>query len=997
MKRIFSAILALTLTLGLFANLSLGASATTTASDFDYLTSSFRNADAKIATMEKYIENDKYEFYVENTSGEFAVKNKLTGQTFLSNPYDVAKSGASDEMKQELLSQVLIKYTDSGVDKAYNSFKDCVKLNQIKVKHLKNGVRVEYTIGNEETRKLVPMQISQERFESVIYQYVEEGSTFAADRLKVLYDLKDINDPTLTVKGKQELVNKYPIVEQFPIYVFATDAKDQEIIRAETWIKTYCPQYSFEDLEYDYEIVGYEAQNKAPAVFKLALEYTLDENGFSMRFGANGLRFDESNFTLKEIAVLPYAGAGTSSNSGYLFVPDGSGTIMRFEDITSSVVVSGKMYGQDYAYHKITGTTEKQVTMPVYGLAQAINETTMDPETGNVVSKPVWGGYFAIIEEGDTLVNVRAETGGTVHPYNTIYTVFNPRPSDTYSINDAVSSGTAEWTVVSERKYTGNFKLKYYLLEDSEKAANGGSEKTYEASYVGMAKAYRDYLTEKGVLTPLANVKDDVPLYLESFGTVDTQEKVLSFPVTEETPLTTFEDLKTMTGELREGGVRNINLRLTGFVNGGLYSLPPTKADFQSEVGGDSGFKEFTQYAKDNNIGVYTDFDFVFLHNTGWFDGFSYSNNAVKTIDGRYTQRQQYYSDIQSLGANGEVVMSVSSLKEFYLKVKEDLEELGATGISAATLGKYLNSDFNTDAPYNREDARYETAKVLGLMKQDFGGVMTDAGNAYTWQYADHILNVALDSSRFINTSQAIPFVGMVLHGSVEFAGEPLNTAGDIDYEILKMIENGASPYFKLSYRNAEKLKEDMALSQYYSVRYDIWKEDLIKYYNEINEALKDVQTATIENHEFVEASRIPGELEKKEDEEALAEATEKNETEKRRTEEKERRAALLEEKLAARELLNNPPETNADGEETTQATETTQTTETTETAEEPTEETPAEEEELIDLTTKYLTQTGTVVKVTYSNGKTFILNYNNFDITCDGVEVPSLGFKVVK
>ena len=108
---------------------------------------------------------------------------------------------------------------------------------------------------------------------------------------------------------------------------------------------------------------------------------------------------------------------------------------------------------------------------------------------------------------------------------------------------------------------------------------------------------------------------------------------------------------------------------------------------------------------------------------------------------------------------------------------------------------------------------------------------MSDKGNVYTWQYIDKMLNVSLQSSRSLYASASVPFMGVVLHGSVEFAGSALNMAGDVDYDLLKAIENGAGIYFILSYDNTELLKEDFKLSKYYSVRYDIWRDELVQRY----------------------------------------------------------------------------------------------------------------------------------------------------------------------
>ena len=103
-----------------------------------------------------------------------------------------------------------------------------------------------------------------------------------------------------------------------------------------------------------------------------------------------------------------------------------------------------------------------------------------------------------------------------------------------------------------------------------------------------------------------------------------------------------------------------------------------------------------------------------------------------------------------------------------------------------------------------------------------------------------------------------MPFLGVVLHGYMNFAGTPLNMEGDVEYAKLKAIENGASPYFILSYKNNEILKDYYQLSHYYSIRYDIWQEDVVELYNELNSVLKDVQSKPIVAHSFLSGMRVP-------------------------------------------------------------------------------------------------------------------------------------------
>jgi hypothetical protein len=48
-----------------------------------------------------------------------------------------------------------------------------------------------------------------------------------------------------------------------------------------------------------------------------------------------------------------------------------------------------------------------------------------------------------------------------------------------------------------------------------------------------------------------------------------------------------------------------------------------------------------------------------------------------------------------------------------------------------------------------------------------------------------------------------------------------------------------------------------MFLSENYSVNYNIWKEDVIKYYNELNALMGDLQTSPIIDHKFITGTRV--------------------------------------------------------------------------------------------------------------------------------------------
>ncbi|MBQ5649212.1 MAG: hypothetical protein IIV03_03635, partial [Clostridia bacterium] len=129
----------------------------------DYTKLEFKTVEAKLDTMQKMVWNDRYELYVEPWTGEVYCYDTITGQVLSTNPYDLYSTGTTEKKRAELLSQIIIKYTDTtGTSKQYTSYEDAAAMEQIAVKKIKGGVRIEYTIGRSQSSFLVPRYISCE-------------------------------------------------------------------------------------------------------------------------------------------------------------------------------------------------------------------------------------------------------------------------------------------------------------------------------------------------------------------------------------------------------------------------------------------------------------------------------------------------------------------------------------------------------------------------------------------------------------------------------------------------------------------------------------------------------------------------------------------------------------------------------------------------------------------------------------------------------------------
>lgn len=986
----------------------------------DYKTEVYANPEQKLADMILVKEEKGYQMWFEEFTGEVAIVDTASGQVHFSNPIDISQTSASPAVKEELLSQVIINYKDNDVSKKMFSYTEAALRGQITRKNIKGGMRVEYTLGEQQTIRLVPRMIKVERFESLILSQIE--NEWLREKLVSFYTKKDPSDPSLTERGILEMQSKFPITMEMAVYVCDPEIKARELRELEEIIKQYCPTYTYEELDADHSETGYEGADAAPPRFRIALEYSITDNGISVSCPANSIEFDESAYQFDTLIYLPYFDAGSNTYTGYTLIPDGTGALVRYEDVKGQTYnISGVVYGDDFAYHEIRGTNSQVMRWPVWG--NMVNYGELAPERFQSKAAPTEGegdtaaasadstastasttkkkledkngipsdpvtysnGYLAIITEGDSLATLMTAHGGTLHPYNTVYAQFTPRPSDEYNLADSISvSASASWTVTSDRKYTDRYRIEYIFLTDENVAAEKGIKEYYPTDYVGMATACRDYFTANGYITKRESADENLPLFIETFGTTETLERVLSFPVEVDTPLTTFEDIKTMQAELTEMGVSgSINFRLTGYYNGNMdYFTYPSKLKWNKVVGGADGFADLVSYANQTGFKIYPDFDFAYNNFRDLFDGFSLKRDAIKTIDDRYTRRRAYDPATQTFDRTFALCVSPVSYERFYKKFGPEYLSYGNVNISVGSLGTDLNSDFDEDEPYHREDNKEYTKEFLQQLDNDYESVMISGGNAFALPYADTIVEVSLDSSRFVKASECVPFMGMVLHGSKIFTGTAINMEGDIDEMILRSIENGASLYFTLSYQNTNRLKESFTNSKYYSVNYEIWKDDVVEYYTKLNDATHDLQTSYIVDHEFIAGERIPDDDEIEADAAAAAAAEEALAEEEALAAEKAAKAEKLAERLAAQ--YGTADDAAAADDTTTAANDTTDEDTTDNGGLNEFGEVIVAEEEEKEVPEKYALTSGTLVLVTYENGVQFVLNYNSFRVTTE-------------
>ena len=553
---------------------------------------------------------------------------------------------------------------------------------------------------------------------------------------------------------------------------------------------------------------------KKEQLFEITLKYELDEESLIVSVPMSDVVYNEKIPPLR-ISVLPHFGAALNSEQGYLFVPDGSGAIIEFDDDKySSINYYTNVYGND----KVLNVTERpqqtaQTALPVFGIHKG----------GSSV--------LAIIEDGDAIAAVNAARAGAYSSFNEVYASFTAFASESISVGSITNTKSVG---TQSDCYQGTLRVKYVFLSAED------------SGYDGMASYYREYLAATGQLTK--SDRAAAGLNLELLGAADKLKSVLGIKYTGTETLTSAGEAVDILKELSDKGVSGINLKYTGWFNGGLKQELPVKIKISSAIGGKKEFLALAEYTDANNIGFYPSVE-ILTAVTG-SSGFNRFDSVSRQIDQK--DAKEYVYDLVTGEEDGyRYIISPSALPEIFGKFTDAYSGLSVNGLCISDIGKCVFADYTKNENIDRVTAANIYRQLLNGIDETYDAVMTTGGNLYSASYSDIILEAPFESSGFNITDRSVPFYQIVYHGSLSYSGEPLNTAYDYDYPLLKSIEYGGTPYFQLMAADGSVIK-NTDYSIYCSSSYEVWKEQVAEAYSMSEDALKDVKNAYITGHEML-------------------------------------------------------------------------------------------------------------------------------------------------
>ncbi|MCM1231977.1 MAG: DUF5696 domain-containing protein [Ruminococcus flavefaciens] len=565
----------------------------------------------------------------------------------------------------------------------------------------------------------------------------------------------------------------------------------------------------------------------------IPVEYRLNEKGMKASVVVGEIEEDLENMGnyLTEISFLPYFGAVDSEATGYILVSDGSGALIYLNNEKASYgSYSQRVYGRDAALVTEKMSTEEETArIPVFGL-----------KDGN-------RGFLAIISEGDTNATVNAMTSGVLSSYNNAYVTFQYRPytktsflqGNLYASNGAGGDSQISLTVSPVIPEMKAFSVEYNLLFEED------------LDYVDMAEVYREYLREKYGLSASGDV-GNAPFYLNLLGGLEVEDYFLGIEVNKLESLTTFEQAEEIIGELMSVGIDNMVVKYSGWQKGGIESKIPRKIQFEKKLGGASGYQALVDYAEENGIELFMDFDFVNLYKSG--NKVSVYSDAAQTVGS--TPAYQYTYDYNLLTKNNSEswnLLTPARMEESVYAMLEKKEKLKGAQLALSSLGNTIYSDYtHKENGIDRADVKETWERIFDLCAEEFEFVMVDNGNAYTFPYVSHIYNAPMSSLKYDIEDEEIPFYQIVLHGLVSYSTEPVNLSAVPENQVLKAVETGSSLSACLMYAENGTLA-DTKYNYIYSSNYEAWINDISTYYDRTQDFLELVADSVITGHERVQ------------------------------------------------------------------------------------------------------------------------------------------------
>lgn len=734
------------------------------------------------------MENENLTFELDPATSHFTVTDKSTNLVWRSNPENADKDPIAIAANKDLMrSTAIVTYTNSSGSIDLENYTLSIVNRNYNIEQVSDTeIHVKYAIGRIEREYQIPSAIPKERYEA----FLDSVKKSTQKKIKSSYSLYE-PDKLSKKKNLEETMALYPAIAEQAMYILNSDVKASNKEKLEGYFAE--AGYTREDYELDLQWVAASRETGGP-VFNVTYIYRLEGNDLVVEVPYEEIRC-RGDYPITSVAVLPMFGAVDNAHEGFILLPEGGGALIRYNNgkLAQNPYYSN-LYGWNYSTYRNELVNETRSSFPVFGMT---NET---------------GSFICIIEGATSYASIQADVSMRLNTYNWVRAKHSVLHFDQYN----VSAKTSNLVFMYEKAIPTDTVIHRYRFLDSN-------------SYVDMATTYGDYLRGKEEYAGDTASKD-VPVSVELVGAIDKTMVKFGLPVDSVVPTTTFADAEKMLLEMKDAGINNLNVRMSGWANGGITQKVLTKVKVLKELGGKEAMSRLIDTAAKNDVNLYFDGIACFAYDSGLLQGFIPFRDAAK-----FTTREQAliypYDPIIYLG-DAEWRDEFYLVKPRYAKQNttnliQALAEQKAAGIAFRDIGYLVSGDYNPKDTVTRQQV---VAMNIESMKEATAAgqkVLIRNGNDYAVPYADLITDMDLLGTKYSILDETIPFYQIALHGMKDYTGEPLNIAGDFATEMLRCAEYGAGLNFTFMQEDA-KILQDSFHSTLYGSHYDSWKEEVL-------------------------------------------------------------------------------------------------------------------------------------------------------------------------
>ena len=742
------------------------------------------------------------------STAEIILTDKKTNVQWRSNPPNPV---ASDAVTKQLMeSQFSLEYADnSGVPRTLESSFYSVQRGAYEYEVVDGALEVRYTVGDLARNYRIPPAANEERM-SV---YLDRMEPDERDIVESTYRLYDINNLRMN-DDKDKLLAEFPELAKNKLWVLRTVSPDFMKEEAEESFKK--AGYTAEDFAEDserYELTG----GAVKPAFSLTLRYILDGKSLivNVPFSKIGYR---AAYPIKQLALMPFMGSGSTADSGYMLVPDGSGSLIYFNNQKQNQVPYYiSVYGWDEAMPRGDVVSDNKALFPAFGVHK--NGASL----------------FCVIEEGSAYSGVRADVSGRNSGYNIVYPVFDMIHGALMDI--AGRNQRAVYMYEAALPENENITLRYTPCA--------------EPGYMGMAKEYRSWLMEKYPVLQTRHVADGVTAAVEIIGAVNKTQHRLGLPFDLPLRLTSYKETEKILKDFAGLGWENVHVKLNGWFNRSVEHTVPAKIKLISALGGKRDFERIVSTAEKNNYTVYPEVDFMFMRDVKAFSGFSLYKDAARYVNRERVQRYPYsfvWFGERKFWGKLNYLARPAATQRMINNFQKQARKYKIKNIAFKNMGSRLAGDYHEKRHVSREASMLMRQKKFEEMYQDNKKILINSGFAYSIPWTNIITDMIITEHSFGITDSTVPFLQIVIHGIVPYTGKAVNLAEDYTKSLLKTIECGAGLYFSFMEEETSELQETK-FRQFYANEYKKWAGDADELYKKFQKDFGHLYNQQIVNH----------------------------------------------------------------------------------------------------------------------------------------------------